>query len=76
MRELDAKADEPGRRLLYASFDTWKVYQQKQCGLEFDTTRAMHHEYSQHGTMGTKVQRRCQLRLNEGRLIELQSTDR
>jgi uncharacterized protein YecT (DUF1311 family) len=69
--ELVAGADETRRPLLVQAHLAWLAYRREQCKLEFDMTRVMHGRYSEHGTMAPMLERKCQLRLNDARLLEM-----
>lgn len=59
------------RSLLSSSQKSWEDYKKRQCELEYDFTRIMHREDSQHGTMSKTFYLICLLRFNEQRLQEL-----
>lgn len=69
--ELVKGADEMRRPLLNAAHSAWREYRNRQCKLEFDTTRVQHARYPQHGTMAPSMEQRCMIRLNDTRLLEL-----
>lgn len=70
---LVAKADDTRRPLLVDAHRAWLAYRDRQCKLEFDTTRVMHSEYAGHGSAAPMFEQRCQIRLNENRLLDLQA---
>jgi uncharacterized protein YecT (DUF1311 family) len=71
--DLAAKADDTRRPLLIEAHRAWLAYRDRQCKLEFDTTRVMHSEYPRHGTMAPLLEQHCHIRLNDSRLLELQA---
>ena len=71
--DLVAKADGTRRPLLVDAHRAWLAYRDRQCKLEFDSTRSMHSEYASHGSAAQASEQRCQIRLNENRLLELQA---
>jgi uncharacterized protein YecT (DUF1311 family) len=70
---LVAVADDTRRPLLAQAQQAWLGYRKEQCRLEFDTTRIMHDRNLRHGTAAPVLERACQLRLNDGRLLELRA---
>jgi uncharacterized protein YecT (DUF1311 family) len=70
---LIASADATRRPLLTRAHQAWLAYRKEQCRLEFDTTRVMHNRDSAGGTMAPMLERKCQLRLNDARMLELRA---
>lgn len=70
---LIASADAMRRPLLFQAQQAWLAHRRAQCKLEFDTTRIMHNRDSVGGTMAPMLERKCQLRLNGARLLELRA---
>lgn len=70
---LIASADATRRPLLVQAHQAWLAYRQEQCKLEFDTTRTIQNRDSVGGTKAPMLEQKCQLRLNDARLLELRA---
>ncbi|MFJ1254151.1 lysozyme inhibitor LprI family protein [Cupriavidus sp. CuC1] len=68
------QAADPRRRELLASAQAaWTSYRQAQCESEADLARAMHADDGAKRTMAPSDRLRCEVRLSEARLMELQA---
>lgn len=68
------QAADPRRRELLASAQAaWTAYRQAQCESEADLARAMHADDGAKRTMAPSDRLRCEVRLSQARLMELQA---